>query len=1135
MGRRHARLRLVLLIGAFVLALLPNLGTPAVATPRFSGQIVGKDVTQAWPARDGRGLSTPIAEPVGLDAGSTGGGTLLYTSDTIDAGQLFGRLAVHWIPARGQQDALFIEARASADGRSWGPWTGVTEDEDMFDPDTGERFGAPFEVSASRYAQYRVWLTGGDPGALARVSLTFIDVSDLNAGPIARLFNDLRGAFADVFDPPAASAASSVRILTRQDWGADESKMQWPPRYEPASKFIVHQTATSDGGNDTAAAIRSIYYYHAVTRGWGDIGYNYLVDKNGNIWTGRQGGDNVVGGHAYGWNNGTIGVAGIGDYSRVAPTAAMMQAYAKIIAIKGTQLGIQPLGNDTFTHQEQASDGTWVKVTGNPPNVIGHSDANYIVGQNGGQTADPGVIYPLLPSLRLAAQTYVNEGYVDMPYLEPQLPRAAFPGAVLQVPVAVINKGRTAIPAGTLVSYQMLRNGTVALAQGAVQPLPAPVNPGQSATVTVPFAVPALGVYVVRWDLQTNGQWWNALKSAPVRELSFNSADWSVEWVRDDAKSVWTAGETKQVTVTLANDGGRPWPNAATDPTGAVRLGYKWVSSSTGNTFPGAQRFDLPATVQPGERVTLTVPIGAPVYPTNYTLYLDLYKGAEFAFSERGIAPDELAIGVNVDFNATYQFGAVPRFAAGAAATVPVTIKNTGLGTLPVTSSYPVDLAYHWYTPTGTPVVWDGLRTKLPADLLSGQSVQLQATVQAPPQGGQYELRFDLVQEGVAWFSQKGLATGTIATTVAAPVIPSYGASYQAAPPPTAAAGATVTVPVTVANASNFAWSSSGEKPVNLAYHFYDSAGRLVLWDGARTKLPADVGPGASATVQAAVLFPTTVGTYTLRFDLVQEGVAWFSQKGVATGNVTATVGAPPPTSGYDATYGISQVPTAMSAGLRATVPVTLRNTSTFAWTPASTNPVNLAYHWYDAAGKVVVWDGLRTPLSIAAGATALVNAQVQAPASPGTYVLRFDLVQEGITWFSSKGVTNGATTVAVNVAPYGASFTSAPVSVGAAPGGVVLVPLTIKNTGSLVWDVSKGFDVAYHIVSASGAVKVWDGLRTALPASVPPGQSATLNAVVRAPETAGPYVIQFEVVQEGVTWFSGKSVPTGDVALDVR
>ena len=98
--------------------------------------------------------------------------------------------------------------------------------------------------------------------------------------------------------------------------------------------------------------------------------------------------------------------------------------------------------------------------------------------------------------------------------------------------------------------------------------------------------------------------------------------------------------------------------------------------------------------------MTVTIQITAPAYPTNYTLRLDLEKENEFRFGDRGIAPDDTSIAVLMDYRATYAPSAVP-FTAGVVATVPVTITNTGRGTLPTTSAFPVALGYHWYDAAG--------------------------------------------------------------------------------------------------------------------------------------------------------------------------------------------------------------------------------------------------------------------------------------------------------------------------------------------------------------------------------------------------------------------------------------------------
>ena len=76
-----------------------------------SGRIVANEVTRPWPTHDGRGLTTDRGARISAaDAGSTGGATLLYTSDTIDAGQTFGHVGVHWVAERAVEWAPPLES-----------------------------------------------------------------------------------------------------------------------------------------------------------------------------------------------------------------------------------------------------------------------------------------------------------------------------------------------------------------------------------------------------------------------------------------------------------------------------------------------------------------------------------------------------------------------------------------------------------------------------------------------------------------------------------------------------------------------------------------------------------------------------------------------------------------------------------------------------------------------------------------------------------------------------------------------------------------------------------------------------------------------------------------------------------------
>ena len=160
--------------------------------------------------------------------------------------------------------------------------------------------------------------------------------------------------------------------------------------------------------------------------------------------------------------------------------------------------------------------------------------------------------------------------------------------------------------------------------------------------------------------------------------------------------------------------------------------------------------------------------------------------------------------------------------------------------------------------------------------------------------------------------------------------------------------------------------------------------------------------------------------------------------------------------------------------------------------------------------------------------------ARIQGPVAAGLYTLRFDVVEEGVAWFSSKGATFPAVAERVVVPTFGAVYT-VPASALGPRGATITVPVTLTNAGSLTWDPAQKFDLAYHLFTPSGAVFVWDGARTLLAAPVAPGASVTLNATVTLPGTAGSFALKFDLVQEGVSWFSGQGVPAESISLTIQ
>lgn len=162
-----------------------------------------------------------------------------------------------------------------------------------------------------------------------------------------------------------------LTINTRKAWGANESWMDWDPEKVTFKGAVVHHTAGSNNytKDQVPGVIQGVYRYHAVTLGWGDIGYHLIVDKFGGVWEGRAGGLTKMneGGHAYGANKTTFGISVLGDYMKVKPSNEAIDAVAKAVAWKLNIHGIKNL-NATFT----TKGNQWGKESVTLPVVSAH-------------------------------------------------------------------------------------------------------------------------------------------------------------------------------------------------------------------------------------------------------------------------------------------------------------------------------------------------------------------------------------------------------------------------------------------------------------------------------------------------------------------------------------------------------------------------------------------------------------------------------------------------------------------------------------------------------------------------------------------------------------------------------------------
>lgn len=109
-------------------------------------------------------------------------------------------------------------------------------------------------------------------------------------------------------------------VRPREAWQARPPKAPYTP-LKPAkvTRLFVHHT-TGRQQDDIPAWLRSIQRFHQEQRGWNDIAYSWLVDRDGVIWEGRG---NVLGGHTKGYNSVSLAIAYLGDGGQPVPDVAL--------------------------------------------------------------------------------------------------------------------------------------------------------------------------------------------------------------------------------------------------------------------------------------------------------------------------------------------------------------------------------------------------------------------------------------------------------------------------------------------------------------------------------------------------------------------------------------------------------------------------------------------------------------------------------------------------------------------------------------------------------------------------------------------------------------------------------------------
>jgi N-acetylmuramoyl-L-alanine amidase-like protein len=204
-------------------------------------------------------------------------------------------------------------------------------------------------------------------------------------------------------DAGLPAGAGQPAIIARSSWATAACRPRVPAVFGAVELAFVHHTVSSNAyrPSQSAGMVRAICLFHKYGNGWNDIGYNFVVDRYGQVFEARAGGidETIVGAQAGGYNVYSTGVALLGTFTFAGPGRKTFDALAHLLAWKLSIHGVELPGHTTVSVTPQGAPysryraGARVRLN----RVAGHRDAD--------ATSCPGNgAYRQLPRLRQSVQ-----------------------------------------------------------------------------------------------------------------------------------------------------------------------------------------------------------------------------------------------------------------------------------------------------------------------------------------------------------------------------------------------------------------------------------------------------------------------------------------------------------------------------------------------------------------------------------------------------------------------------------------------------------------------------------------------------------------------------------------------------------
>lgn len=158
----------------------------------------------------------------------------------------------------------------------------------------------------------------------------------------------------DAYDPPAAAASpyAALGVIARSRWtrsGPVGSRVNPMGRIDRIT--LHHEGWTPVHFTDaraTADRLETVRGIHVDQRGWGDLGYHFVIDRAGRVWEGRD--VRFQGAHVKNHNEHNLGVMVLGNFERQRPSSAQLQAIVRVV--RGLSQRYRIPSHRVYTHQE---------------------------------------------------------------------------------------------------------------------------------------------------------------------------------------------------------------------------------------------------------------------------------------------------------------------------------------------------------------------------------------------------------------------------------------------------------------------------------------------------------------------------------------------------------------------------------------------------------------------------------------------------------------------------------------------------------------------------------------------------------------------------------------------------------------